>query len=234
MRPVDRIQHPAHHRISIHAPAWGATKPIASRDELIYISIHAPAWGATFLLLCVLRPLEISIHAPAWGATPPHTSVHLHGGISIHAPAWGATGSFTEDGDYIPISIHAPAWGATIYPPQTICFPLISIHAPAWGATQQYRQNLHCTSYFNPRTRVGCDVTVLAVFLMIYGFQSTHPRGVRRDFFEFVPFLQTISIHAPAWGATSSKLRFAPSSMISIHAPAWGATRFPWHFCRAH
>ena len=56
--------------ISIHAPAWGATR-IAERDCFIAgISIHAPAWGAT--LIETKRESdapEISIHAPAWGAT---------------------------------------------------------------------------------------------------------------------------------------------------------------------
>ena len=33
------------------------------------ISIHAPAWGATKSVCPVLYRQEISIHAPAWGAT---------------------------------------------------------------------------------------------------------------------------------------------------------------------
>jgi len=34
------------------------------------ISIHAPAWGATGETVETLPPSQISIHAPAWGATP--------------------------------------------------------------------------------------------------------------------------------------------------------------------
>ena len=33
--------------ISIHAPAWGATKSYAAGNVISGISIHAPAWGAT-------------------------------------------------------------------------------------------------------------------------------------------------------------------------------------------
>ena len=33
--------------ISIHAPAWGATKQEAETCLSVIISIHAPAWGAT-------------------------------------------------------------------------------------------------------------------------------------------------------------------------------------------
>ena len=58
-------------RVSIHAPAWGATPAPDQRQAAEgRVSIHAPAWGATragerlspFLFL-------VSIHAPAWGAT---------------------------------------------------------------------------------------------------------------------------------------------------------------------
>ena len=35
-------------RVSIHAPAWGATRATGQRRlELLEVSIHAPAWGAT-------------------------------------------------------------------------------------------------------------------------------------------------------------------------------------------
>ncbi|EEX75949.1 hypothetical protein SELSPUOL_02677 [Selenomonas sputigena ATCC 35185] len=33
--------------ISIHAPAWGATRTAEIAREMTAISIHAPAWGAT-------------------------------------------------------------------------------------------------------------------------------------------------------------------------------------------
>ena len=78
---------------------------------------------------------------------------------------------------------------------------------------------------FNPRTRVGCDC----------------PRSQAQDY-------QTVSIHAPAWGATpghddsSGRCQFqsthprgvrpCPQAAdrqvvpVSIHAPAWGATTF--------
>ena len=104
----------------------------------------------------------------------------------------------------------------------------VSIHAPAWGATAQ-RQGARtkpgcfnprtrvgcdaaCSAYstyrtgFTPRTRVGCDGMSLTGFSGMTGFQSTHPRGVRRaGLLDFLRFL-LVSIHAPAWGATSSHL----------------------------
>ena len=55
---------------------------------------------------------------------------------------------------------------------------------------------------FNPRTRVGCDLRVRPNKRILFLFQSTHPRGVRLT--SHMPAIQdsTVSIHAPAWGAT--------------------------------
>mgnify|MGYP001052009399 CR=1 FL=1 len=77
-------------------------------------------------------------------------------------------------------------------------------------------------------------------------FQSTRPRGARLDCAQSVCSLSSVSIHAPAWGATISirQMRicfhcFNPrarvgrdagdmvvqnQTSVSIHAPAWGAT----------
>ncbi len=35
----------------------------------IRVSIHAPAWGATCTMSDLISELHVSIHAPAWGAT---------------------------------------------------------------------------------------------------------------------------------------------------------------------
>ena len=58
------------YRISIHAPARGATPCTHLHSYIIIISIHAPARGATLDAADPLDVLpEISIHAPARGAT---------------------------------------------------------------------------------------------------------------------------------------------------------------------
>ena len=147
---------------------------------------------------------------------------------------------------------------------------LVSIHAPAWGATLFNITDELSYGGFNPRTRVGCDVTASTLLPSEWQFQSTHPRGVRRDPFvkdftgrswfqsthprgvrlyvilvgcSVTKFQSThprgvrhewyrdqdleaeVSIHAPAWGATSTDDdRAGMFSWVSIHAPAWGAT----------
>ena len=55
-------------------------------------------------------------------------------------------------------------------------------------------------------------------------FQSTHPRGVRRGQHPARTHPGPVSIHAPAWGATSARALSSFPRSVSIHAPAWGAT----------
>ena len=54
----------------------------------------------------------------------------------------------------------------------------ISIHAPTWGATLSLIPYM-VRIYFNPRTHVGCDMTLVDALCVATQFQSTHPRGVR-------------------------------------------------------
>ena len=56
-------------RVSIHAPAWGATRAPLLRPRAQMVSIHAPAWGATGTVDGGVNRYAVSIHAPAWGAT---------------------------------------------------------------------------------------------------------------------------------------------------------------------
>ena len=79
---------------------------------------------------------------------------------------------------------------------------LISIHAPTRGATA-----VTTTKETDPV------------------FQSTLPRGERRDvIYGDVKEIQ-ISIHAPTRGATNDSGHFSFKNGISIHAPTRGATR---------
>ena len=56
-------------RVSIHAPAWGATEGQGMIKRVSAVSIHAPAWGATRGPSWPCPACAVSIHAPAWGAT---------------------------------------------------------------------------------------------------------------------------------------------------------------------
>ncbi len=196
----------------------------------------------------LFRAHQVSIHAPAWGATvyrraPPD----VRGNVSIHAPAWGATTMI------VPIRIRrrcfnprarvgrdpdCPATSSQIvcFNPRArvgrdpcrhpICRRLqVSIHAPAWGATT-VRRNTRCSpSSFNPRARVGRDAKAKVEKATKKAFQSTRPRGARPRKFYGVPGGESVSIHAPAWGATFTQYeKMLMKPLVSIHAPAWGAT----------
>ena len=94
------------------------------------------------------------------GERPPDILIHSDDvGISIHAPARGATMSMNTNVQNNLISIHAPARGATDKEAQVTQTLWISIHAPARGATKSV--SIRCTGYSK--------------------FQSTLPRGERRN-----------------------------------------------------
>ena len=78
--------------------------------------------------------------------------------------------------------------------------------------------------YFNPRSREGSDSAVLALVPISSQFQSTLPRGERRYLNPRIVVNGTISIHAPARGATKGVVLMIIKYIISIHAPARGAT----------
>ena len=102
----------------------------------------------------------------------------------------------------------------------------ISIHAPAKGATSPVASSSTSSIYFNPRSREGSDICqpYLAMFLLT--FQSTLPRRERRTDCVIPSATSSISIHAPAKGATVFTRFFNSFKAISIHAPAKGATAF--------
>ena len=102
------------------------------------------------------------------------------------------------------ISIHAPARGATDAAKfVAIRGHDISIHAPARGATKR-RTDMKLNKDFNPRSREGSDSTEQLIDETPHQFQSTLPRGERRESDGGSDRVHHISIHAPARGATTT------------------------------
>ena len=234
------------------------------------ISIHAPAKGATSMDDRLIRIETISIHAPAKGATPTQSSIsagHLHfnprsrEGSDSHAefdicraPAFQSTLPrrerliFFAGCDILSlISIHAPAKGATLYVPrEQHRREGISIHAPAKGATQYAATSPLISPDFNPRSREGSDWCKSSGKRGGHRFQSTLPRRERRSFRRYLaavflfqstlPQRERLSVLFPIsrWEGFQStlprreRLRAAGKARllqeISIHAPAKGAT----------
>ena len=174
----------------------------------------------------------------------------LEESISIHAPAWGATRAFRYCWCYNEISIHAPAWGATasigIIQVRRMYFNprsrmgsdgerfknlydyAISIHAPAWGATKTTRAGIRAIQFQStlPHGERPANAFALSPTCL---FQSTLPHGERQQLLPRLIQLANISIHAPAWGATTERRWICSMRNISIHAPAWGATQSILH-----
>ena len=222
---MEAVRRGKRNRISIHAPARGATGPDKALIACNGISIHAPARGATTAFHFNGCPEGISIHAPARGATRLNIEAHYHDFISIHAPARGATTYYATcriaavnfnprtregcDGLFTYLVVASEKFQST-HPRGVrrstaffaILSPQISIHAPARGATVRPTIFIGRLTDFNPRTREGCDAERAALPLAAYRFQSTHPRGVRPGGPINRRADQQISIHAPARGAT--------------------------------
>ena len=95
---------------------------------------------------------------------------------------------------------------------------VVSIHAPARGATFDRTHTLGAAQCFNPRARTGRDRQIAESSRDLGWFQSTRPHGARRDQAHAAGGLLGVSIHAPAWGATSGRT-------CSCRAPRFQSTR---------
>ena len=232
--------------VSIHAPAWGATwedfitggpdgmfqstHPRGVRRESCQairthhpVSIHAPAWGAT------------GLHSTGWRRRPgfnPRTRVGCDM-IALNNATQTQVFQSTHPRGVRLIKRLRYYLGKRSFNPRTRvgCDDLgrvelealedVSIHAPAWGATFSIIFLRYGKKGFNPRTRVGCDLPLVRLILTSSAFQSTHPRGVRHTARPLKSSMDCVSIHAPAWGATSPLLlsvlrvrRFNPRTRV--------------------
>jgi len=189
--------------ISIHAPARGATSQSGSTWSFPRFQSTHPHGVRRLFLLLLDSVQDISIHAPARGATAPRFTIAAPSNNFNPRTRTGCDVRVREYRRRCDISIHAPARGATRGSSAAWrSTDGISIHAPARGATGYRTAFTIRVDYFNPRTRTGCDVSIL----------TRNP-------------LQNISIHAPARGATAPVIRVdLDEQKISIHAPARGAT----------
>ena len=188
-------------QVSIHAPAWGATRSPTRRPARPPVSIHAPAWGATsgFDGLNVLD--GVSIHAPAWGATHPSPGASPSEKVSIHAPAWGATPRLHPRRTPLRFQFTLPH-GERLHRrprfPELLRFQFtlphgerpqicqffgnvinVSIHAPAWGATQSIPPPIPST-WFQFTLPHGERLPSATPKSLIAEFQFTLPHGERQ------------------------------------------------------
>ena len=237
--------------VSIHAPAWGATRPYSNALAVPSVSIHAPAWGATLTQKIAAltggkfqstHPRGVRrarVRCAGWprACFNPRTRVGCDGaGLgyipqdevfqSTHPRGVRLRGVVRIPQD-IDVSIHAPAWGATCGGGVVAPTAGVSIHAPAWGATA------HQIAGDAPDALVsihapawGATSPVVASPVPISS--SFNPRTrVGCD----LPSSMALMASATVFQSTHPRgvrqlavQQHALGQVVSIHAPAWGAT----------
>ena len=187
------------------------------------ISIHAPAKGATCTLVSMVVAKSFQSTLPRRERPDCLRTTGWSKAISIHAPAKGATGHGTVVNGQTTISIHAPAKGATLHAGFHGRCQIISIHAPAKGATDT-RSNCHTLRAFQSTLPRRERRQVYTFPLLYHNFNPRSREGSDQRQIWQREILLSISIHAPAKGATKATATSQASISISIHAPAKGAT----------
>ena len=169
------------------------------------------------------KKILISIHAPARGATEQTGSMGRDISISIHAPARGATADTEICTCGLTISIHAPARGATKILLKVMSIYLFQSTLPQ-GERPRYSRGNQFWAIFQSTLPQGERRSEIKANLYRTVFQSTLPQGERPLDSDGRWKYLSISIHAPARGATHWLSEQKPFLRISIHAPARGAT----------
>ena len=167
------------------------------------ISIHAPAKGATPTRRRRISPQSISIHAPAKGATIAGTASSIVQLISIHAPAKGAT--FVKRHDIVQsvqfqstLPRRERLWSSTV----SSCIAIFQStlprrERPSSGVTPHRPAPFQSTLPRRERRlpeRCVQPCRIISIHAPAKGATESLVRVVGRN---------TISIHAPAKGATS-------------------------------
>ena len=212
--------------VSIHAPAWGATRrgSVPGGRRCFNPRARMGRDVPSMVKAVFLTPFQ---------STRPHGARHRPRSPALRPLPFQSTrphGARRADGHRqdrrCPVSIHAPAWGATQEPRLPGEVLPVSIHAPAWGATRAGRGSRPGPCCFNPRARMGRDLRGGGLAGRGRGFNPRARMGRDLEVVADALALRRVSIHAPAWGATLAGYVLDASQLtVSIHAPAWGATR---------
>ena len=172
-----------------------------------------------------LRPVShpISIHAPAWGATCGDLIVGIVGSLfqSTH-PRGVRLYDIILNGCFLVFQSTHPRGVRPVSPGAgESAWQFQSTHPR--GVRHRTTINRKPVKHFNPRTRVGCDWLIFCLVRNL-GISIHAPAWGATSLRPFIQSRHDISIHAPAWGATGIRLLAPEPYSISIHAPAWGAT----------
>ena len=135
----------------------------------------------------------------------------------------GSDCKYSRVPDVALISIHAPARGATIFAVRRFILSSFQSTLPQ-GERQVRKPEEPAKELFQSTLPQGERPNLIQIHFLQTGFQSTLPQGERRYILSYKIRDGSISIHAPARGATSRFAKYYDGIRISIHAPARGAT----------
>jgi len=157
-RPLDHVRYVNRPRVSIHAPARGATRHAGLLAHRIKSFNPRAREGRDLAHLAVIR---------------------IFVKVSIHAPARGATGFDRGSRQLCKVSIHAPARGATSFRPRSMPTPFSFNPRAREGRDAINAAKHRRIAGFNPRAREGRDSGDSCTIFAARLFQSTRPRGAR-------------------------------------------------------
>ena len=161
-------------RVSIHAPAWGAT-PRGRGSGRGWCGFNPRARVGRDRLM-ILRFSML----PVFQSTRPRGARHAVDAVLNTDLKFQST---------------RPRGARHRYGRSGCQCSIVSIHAPAWGATGVWEKGCYGRLSFNPRARVGRDIPKGAKAREREMFQSTRPRGARpphhnslrdKDFFRVI------------------------------------------------
>ena len=149
-------------RVSIHAPARGATFRFeATLTRFACFNPRPRAGGDWFILGFSYDHIPVSIHAPARGATVQTLPGTRCDPVSIHAPARGAT-RYTVKEDCCGLSFQStPPRGGRLrlYRPSARCNATFQSTPPRGGRPKPNGTTPAQLYRFNPRPRAGGDIS---------------------------------------------------------------------------
>ncbi len=190
--------------ISIHAPARGATNTLTQHVFVRIISIHAPARGATYMVsLDLLHLADFNPRSREGSDMPTQPPFSAHGSFQSTLPR-GERLLITSTFD-------SKALFQSTLPRGERPFSLLSLSSlllfqstlPRGERLNHSIQNHYATQFQSTLPRGERRVSVKSDFSIVR-FQSTLPRGERRSSSAGSADTASISIHAPARGATQS------------------------------
>ena len=145
--------------------------------------------------------------------------------VSIHAPARGATARNQAVGSlFLSFNPRPRTGGDGGSRVDEVTAPEVSIHAPARGATRALVTDRHDMTFQSTPPHGGRPSRVAGTIAFIRGFNPRPRTGGDMDRDDFWDWLDEVSIHAPARGATFCDSVIDTLRYVSIHAPARGAT----------